>query len=224
MQYKSVHIIPLTIILFTLNSAALNKSKTDLNPDTYFPVNQNLTLVYESSFGESLTKYFQDGDCIISLSEADDFVYKQNLILKDDGVYTTETYQYFKVFLFVKKEATFVYGKPLLRFPLPISPGMEWVWEGYEFSHGEKNKVKVSGKAIEEEFVPTKAGGFKAIKLETIVEGSSNSRNTVTEWYTKGIGLIKAKIVIEGGGMMGFLRDILGYGTIKFELAEIRKH
>ncbi|HSL88434.1 MAG TPA: hypothetical protein VK870_03945, partial [Ignavibacteriaceae bacterium] len=89
MQYKSVHIIPLTIILFTLNSAALNKSKTDLNPDTYFPVNQNLTLVYESSFGESLTKYFQDGDCIISLSEADDFVYKQNLILKDDGVYTT---------------------------------------------------------------------------------------------------------------------------------------
>ena len=157
------------------------------------------------------------------MSEADDFVYKQNLILKDDGVYKTETYQYFKVFLFIKKETTFIYGKPILRFQLPLTPGIEWVWEGYEFSHGEKNKVKFSGRAIEEEFVPTKAGRFKAIKLETVVLGSSNSRDTVTEWYAKGIGLIKAKIVIEGGGVMGFLRDLLVYGTLQFELAEIRK-
>jgi hypothetical protein len=35
--------------------------------------------------------------------------------------------------------------------------------------------------------------------------------------------MIKAKIIIEGGGVMGFLRDILGYGTIEFELKEIRK-
>lgn len=62
MQYKSVHIIPFTILLFTLNSTALNKNKADINPDTYFSVNQNVTLVYESSFGESVTKYFQDGD------------------------------------------------------------------------------------------------------------------------------------------------------------------
>jgi len=27
----------------------------------------------------------------------------------------------------------------------------------------------------------------------------------------------------EGGGVMGFLRNILGYGTIEFELKEIRK-
>lgn len=224
MKYKYVHIIPLTILLFTLNSAALNKNKADINPYTYFPVNQNVTLVYESSFGESVTKYFEDGDYIISLSEADDFIYRQNLILMDDGVYTTETYQYFKVFLFIKKETTFIYGKPLLRFPLPLAQGMEWVWEGEEYSNGEKNKVKVSGRAIEEEFVTTKAGSFKAIKLETVVEGSSNSRNTITEWYSNGIGLIKAQIVIEGGGMMGFLRDILGYGTLQFELTEIRKH
>lgn len=223
MQSKSVHIIPLTILLFTLSSAALNKNKADIDPNTYFPVNHNVTLVYESSFGESVTKYYQDGDFIISLSEADDFVYRQNLILRDDGVYTTETYQYFKVFLFIKKETTFIYGKPLLRLPLPLTPGMEWVWEGDEYSNGEQNKVKVSGKAVEEEFVLTKAGRFKAIKLETIVEGSSNSRNTVTEWYAKGIGLIKAQIIIEGGGIMGFLRDILGYGTLQFELAEIRK-
>ncbi|MFO7524206.1 MAG: hypothetical protein R6W68_02010 [Ignavibacteriaceae bacterium] len=224
MKFDYVHVIPIILLSLAFNTALSDRKNITDNPNSYFPVNQNITLVYESSFGESVTKYLQDGDYIISLSEADDFIYRQDLILKDDGVYTTETYQYFKVFLFIKKEATFVYGKPLLRFPLPISPGMEWIWEGYEFSHGEKNKVKVSGRAIEEEYLLTKAGSFKAIKLETIVEGSSNSRNTVTEWYAKGIGLIKAEIVIEGGGMMGFLRDILGYGTLQFELTEIRKH
>lgn len=224
MKFDYVHVIPIILLSLAFNTALSDRKNITDNPNSYFPVNQNITLVYESSFGESVTKYFQDGDYIISLSEADDFIYRQDLILKDDGVYTTETYQYFKVFLFIKKEATFVYGKPLLRFPLPISTGMEWIWEGYEFSHGEKNKVKVSGRAIEEEYLLTKAGSFKAIKLETIVEGSSKSRNTVTEWYAKGIGLIKAEIVIEGGGMMGFLRDILGYGTLQFELTEIRKH
>jgi hypothetical protein len=223
MKFNFAHVVPIVLLLVAFNTALSDRKNIIESPNAYFPVNQNITLVYESSFGEAVTKYFQDGEYIISLSEADDFVYKQDFILKDDGVYTTETYQYFKVFLFIKKEATFVYGKPLLRFPLPISPGMEWVWEGDEYSHGEKNKVKVSGKAIEEELVLTKAGSFKAIKLETIVEGSSKSRNTVTEWYAEGIGLVKAKIVIEGGGMMGFLRDLLGYGTINFDLKEIRK-
>jgi hypothetical protein len=183
MKFNFAHVVPIVLLLVAFNTALSDRKNIIESPNAYFPVNQNITLVYESSFGEAVTKYFQDGEYIISLSEADDFVYKQDFILKDDGVYTTETYQYFKVFLFIKKEATFVYGKPLLRFPLPISPGMEWVWEGDEYSHGEKNKVKVSGKAIEEELVLTKAGSFKAIKLETIVEGSSKSRNTVTEWY-----------------------------------------
>ena len=123
----------------------------------------------------------------------------------------------------LKKEATFTYNKPLLRFPLPLSPGVKWKWEGIEYSDGEPTNVKVTGKAFNKEFITTKAGKFEAIKLESLVEGSANSKNRVTEWFAKGIGLIKAKIIIEGGGVMGTLRDILGYGTIEFELKEIRK-
>jgi hypothetical protein len=51
------------------------------------------------------------------------------------------------------------------------------------------------------ESVKTKAGTFDAIKLESNIEGS-NSKNEVTEWFVEGIGLIKAKIIIDGGGMM----------------------
>lgn len=197
--------------------------KSVKNSNSYFPVNNNVSLIYESSFGESITKYSQDDEFTISSSKADNFKYRQTMMIKGDGVYVKETYQFLKIFLFIKKEETFTYAKPLLRFPLPLLPGMKWEWEGDEYSDGDTNKVKVTGKALAKEFIITKAGSFESIKIESIIEGSSNSKNRVTEWFAEGAGLIKAKIIIEGGGVMGLLRDILGYGTIEFELKEIRK-
>ncbi len=223
MKNNFAYIIPLILLSASLGYAQSDKEKIDLIANSYFPVNNGATLVYESSFGETNTKYYQDNEFTVSLSEGDDFKYKQTLMIKDDGIYVKETYQFFKIFLFINKEETFTYGKALLRFPLPLLPGTKWNWEGNEYSDGETNKVKVTGKALYKELVLTKAGSYQAIKIESIVEGSSGSKNTVTEWYAEGIGLIKAKIIIEGGGVMGTLRDLLGYGTIEFELKEIKK-
>lgn len=223
MKSNSIYIIPLLLLFAALSIASLAIDKIVIKSNLYFPVNNGITLVYKSSFGESITKYSQEGEFTICSSEADNFKYRQTLIIKKDGVYVKDTYQYLKIFLFIKKEATFTYGKPLLRFPLPLLPGMKWEWEGDEYSDDDTNKVKVTGQAFDKEFIVTKAGRFEVIKLESIVEGSANAKNRVTEWYAEGIGLIKAKIIIEGGGVMGFLRDLLGYGTIEFELEEIRK-
>jgi hypothetical protein len=223
MKSKSIYIIPLLLLLAIINVYSSPKKKIIINSGSYFPVNNNITLVYKSSFGESISKYFNDGEFIVSSSEADNFKYRQTLIIKEDGIYVKETYQFLKVLLFIKKEETFTYSKPLLRFPLPLTPGIEWNWDGDEYSKSGTNKVKITGKVLNKEFVTTKAGKFEAVKLQSVVEGSSNSKNTVTEWYVEGIGLIKAKIIIEGGGVMGILRDILGYGTIEFELKEIRR-
>src|ERR1035437_28404 len=223
MRSKFTYIIPLLLLLATLNDSSSAKKINVINSSSYFPVNNNITLVYESTFGESITKYIKDGEFTISCSKADKFKYRQILIIKEDGIYVKETYQLLNIFLFIKKEGTFTYNKPLLRFPLPLSPGMSWEWEGKEYSDGVTCKVKVTGKSFNKESIITKAGTFEAIKLESVVEGSSNDKNRVTEWYAEDIGLIKAKIIIEGGGLMGTLRDILGYGTIEFELKEIRK-
>lgn len=220
---KSIYIILLFFFSTVLNDASSTKEKSIIELNSYFPAIKNVTLVYQSSFGESFTKYSKEGEFTVSSSEADNFKYRQTLIIKNDGVYVKETYQFLKILLFFHKEATFTYGKPLLLFPTPLSPGMEWTCEEDEYSNGVTNKVKVTGKAIDTEVVITKAGKFEAIKLESVIEGSENSKNMVTEWYAKGIGLIKAKIIIEGGGLMGALRDILGYGTIEFELKEIRR-
>ena len=221
MKSRFINIITLILLFTVLNAASLNKEKTPLISNSYFPANNSIELVYNSSFGESTTKYFQDGEFTISSSEADDFEYRQSLSIKDDGIYVTETYQFLKIFLFIKKEATSTYEKPLLRFPLPLLPGMEWEWEGDEYSDGDTSKVKVTGKVIGKEFVKTDAGRFETIRIESLVEGSSDLKNRVTEWYAEGIGLIKVKAIIEGGGIMGFARDILGYGIIEFELKEI---
>ena len=222
MKNKSIYIIPLILLIAITNIFSLPNKKSIIFSSSYFPVNNHISLVYESSFGESISKYFNDGEFIVSSSQAEKFKYRQTLIVKEDGIYVKETYQFLKVLLFIKKEETFTYSKPLLRFPLPLTPGVEWKWDGDEYSKSGTNKVKITGKVLNTELVTTKAGKFEAIKLQSIVEGSSNSKNTVTEWYVDGIGLIKAKIIIEGGGIMGILRDFLGYGTIEFELKEIR--
>jgi len=222
MKRKSLYLTILLLLLLTISIESSDRKKITKNSSSYFPINDGKTLVYESSFGESSTKYFRDGEFTISLSEGDDFKYKQTLIIKDDGVYVKEMYQYLKIFLFIKKEATVTYNKPLLRFPLPLLPGTKWEWEGEEFSDGDMNKVKVSGKAFNKEFILTKAGRLEAIKIETVIESGDDVKNRVTEWYAEDLGLIKAKIIIEGGGVMGLLRDVLGYGTIEFELSEIR--
>ncbi|UCH66112.1 MAG: hypothetical protein JSW63_02985 [Ignavibacterium sp.] len=217
------HIL-LIFFVITIKDASSDKNKVAITSNSYFPTNNSKTLIYKSTFGECITTYTQDGELTISLSEADDFEYRQSLNIKEDGIYITEIYQYLKIFLFIKKEAISTYGKPLLRFPLPLLPGTEWKWEGEEYSDDEKYNVKVSGKVLGTEFVTTKAGTFEAIKLETIVESSSETKNKVTEWITDGVGLLKAKIIIDGGGFMGFMRDLLGYGTIEFELEEIKNN
>ena len=223
MKYKIIYVLLFFLLSFALINAFSSGDKTNEKLSSYFPVNNNLSLIYESSFGESITKYFKAGEFTVSSSEADKFKYKQTMIIKEDGIYVKETYQYLKVLLIIKKEETFTYNKPLLRFPLPLISGREWTWDGEEYSKNGTNKIKVTGRVMSRESVKTRAGTFEAIKLESIVEGSSSEKNRITEWYAEGIGLIKAKIIIDGGGVMGFLRDVLGYGTIEFELKEIRK-
>lgn len=223
MKNKLIYIISVIVLFVTISIDSSDKKKTTIAPNPYFPVNNGVTLIYKSSFGESISKYYQDGEFIISSSESDDFKYKQTFIIKEEGVYTRETYQYYKVFLFITKESTVTYNNPLLRFPLPLLPGMKWEWEGEEYSDGEINNVKVNGKTFDKELVKTKAGSFEAIKMETTIETTDDTKNKVTEWYAEGVGLIKAQIIIDGGGLMGILRDLLGYGTIEFELEEIRK-
>jgi hypothetical protein len=221
MKILVLFVVYLSILTNTISS---EERKNSTSNSLYFPANSNKTLVYLTSFGESSTKYTYDNGLLFSSNEGEKFTYRQKLLITNDGVYVKETYQYLKIFLFIKKEATYSYNRPLMRLPLPLTPGTEWNWTGIEYCNGDSSGIKVSGKVFNKEMIITKAGNFESIKVETVIDGSSNSKNTITEWFAENIGLVKAVIILDGSGLMGLVKNILGYGKIEFELKEIRNN
>jgi len=188
----------------------------------YFPLNIKKTLIYNSSFGDLELKVTEEKKIHLFSYDSDKFKYRQKLFLNDKGLFVNESYQKIKLLLFITKEGNYVYDKPLLRIPFPVEIGQEWMWNGNEFVNDETHTVSLKGIASNFETVITPAGKFETLKIETTIETSNGSKNIMTEWYAKDLGMVKMNISIEGGGMLGFARDILGYGTIEFELKEIR--
>jgi hypothetical protein len=112
-------------------------------------------------------------DCaIIFHNETGNFKYRQKLMIDITGVYVIETYQKFKVFLFIHIEGTYTYEKPLLRVPFPIVEGEQWSWKGTEFSDGDTSTVWIKGKAIGPDSVKTEAGKFETIKVVSKIQST----------------------------------------------------
>ena len=215
------------IIVFCLLTGGIfyplsDKKENNKSVNIYYPVDKKVSLIYESSFGEATLRFIKVNNKLICKNEGIKFKYEQTIEINENGVYVDSTYQYFKIFLFISKEKAFTYSKPLLRLPSPLTPGTVWEWEGKEYAEDDTSNVKITGKVFEKEIMETKAGSFDAIKVETVISNSTSTNNTVTEWYAENVGLVKAKIKIDGGGLMGFIRDVMGYGDIEFVLKEIK--
>ncbi len=218
-------ILSAVIVVLILYTVAINAEEKKLNKEygkELFPLSDTKQYVYESSLGETIIKASLKNGIIETKSEADNFKYQQKLLMTSEGLFINETYQRIKLLLIIKKENRVTYNRPLLRYSFPMYVGKEWKDEAIEYIDGDSNKVVVKGKVIAEEEVSTKAGTFKTIKIVTIVESEIGSKNTITEWIAEDTGLVKAIIEIQGGGIMGWVRDILGYGKITFDLKEIR--
>lgn len=191
------------------------------NSGGYFPLIKNRILIYKTSFGEEKSKLINENGYFLFKNDGDDFTYYQNLDINDSGVYVLSVYQKVHVFLFINSEAKVHYNKPLLRIPFPITPGKTWNWSGLEIKDNDTGTVNVSGKIIGMDTVLTPAGKFNAIKVKSLIVSSAGSKNEITEWFAKDIGMVKMQISIQGGGVMGILRDLLGYHKIYFELKKI---
>ena len=219
----------LFLLLFINNASEpclINKTNTPTkNIKTfgveYFSVNDKKILTYKSDFGDTKSWFSTDDSLIVFHNESDNFQYRQKLLINDKGVFVKETYQRIKVFLFINKEGTYTYSKPLLRIPFPIDEGSQWTWDGKEFCDGDTNTVSVTGKIVGLDTVTTDAGKFEAMKIESVIQSSEGTKNILTEWFAAGIGMVKLHLVIEGSGFASFIKNILGYGNIDFELEKI---
>ncbi|AFH50729.1 Hypothetical protein IALB_3026 [Ignavibacterium album JCM 16511] len=222
-----------TVLLFALillqNNSVLQTDNSEIttikniiSKVDYFPLDNNKELFYDSNFGELKLSIEKKGEIYTTEMISDDFVYRQKLLLKEDGVYIKETYQKIKILLFVNKESKYFYNEPLPRFKYPIIPGQFWEWRGKEFNNDEINTLEIKSASIGFETIKVKAGEFNTMKVITEIESGSGTKNKVTEWLSKDIGIIKSEVEIQGGGLMSFVRDVLGYGTLTFELSEIK--
>jgi hypothetical protein len=219
---KAGKILFIIIAAATIATAADKSIKKNFSREL-FPLSMTTQYIYDSSFGDATIKAFGSNGFIEMNSLADNFKYNQKLIMNDKGIFVNETYQRIKLLLFIKKENKVTYNRPLLRYSFPLFVGKEWNDSATEYIDDDSNKVNLTGKVVLQEDVKTPAGIFNALKLVTTVESETGSKNVVTEWLAEDVGLVKAKIEIKGGGIMGFARDILGYGTIDFVLREIKK-
>jgi len=180
------------------------------------------TLVYNSTFGKTYSSIQKKDSFYIMTTKGEDFFYRQTYLMKNDGIYIYETYQKMSPMIFVNIEELFTYNKPVLRMPLPFIVSKKWEWKGMEYSDGDENRLTVSGEIKGVKSLQTKAGTFETILFETSINSSSGTKNFVKEWISEEYGIIKSEIEINGGGIMGTLRDLLGYGKIYFELEEVK--
>ncbi|MGE5457484.1 MAG: hypothetical protein ACM3RX_03945 [Methanococcaceae archaeon] len=212
----------LPVIIFAAMSSLAFISAGGMNSaDDYFPANS--MNFYESTFGECYSRFYHENNLIVSSTISEKFKYKQTFIVQDKGLFIKETYQSLKDGKKANKEATITYSKPLLRLPFPLNPGQEWKSESIQYDGPEKCNIKLTGKCTGMETVQTKAGKYDAYKIQTVIECSNGSKNEITEWYAKGVGLVKAKVAIQGSGNTGVIRDTYGHGTLEFNLKQIRK-
>ncbi|MFZ1517918.1 MAG: hypothetical protein WAU11_04045 [Ignavibacteriaceae bacterium] len=222
-----------TFILFsTLAFSPASNNKVNVNPllvntfyltSDYFPANNNKILVYDSDFGESVLEVKKESNLNIFTFKGDDFTYRQKLLINDNGVFVKETYQKMKLLLVFNKEGTFTYSEALPRIKFPIEIGKSWTWEGKEYDDEEINTLNVTATVEKSEKLKVPAGTFETLKLVTIITSSAGTKNTVTEWFAKNIGLVKMSANIEGGGIIGTARDLMGLGEIIFELKEVKQ-
>lgn len=203
------------------SSNKFNSSELILT-DEYFPILTNKILIYDSDFGDAELKISKNKNLNVFSLESEDFIYRQKLLIDQNGVFVKETYQKINVLFGLTKEGTLTYNEPLPRIKFPFEAGKKWNWKGKEFDEDDTYILDVNSRIDNIEKVTVPAGTFDAIKLVTSVKSTKGTKSNVTEWYAKDVGLIKMIAIVEGGGVIGAARDLLGLGEIVFELKEVK--
>jgi len=189
----------------------------------YFPLNDKIELIYESTVGESKRIIEKEDSLFKSIIVADNFRYAQTFYQKDDGLYLVKTEQNVNILFVFSKHAMILYPEPMLHIQQPIKVGDTWEWKGYQIRNEEDTtNITATGIAIAEEEIEVPAGKFNALKIEIIVANSDGQKTTFTQWLAKGFGSIKMNVKIEGQGIIQLAMAILGYDEVNSELKEVR--
>ena len=184
----------------------------------YFPYVKDKKLIYNTTFGESVSTITQKNNEYILFSDSDKFKYTQTILVKNDGMYIKDVKQNLSLLLVVRKNTSTTYSTPILRLPSPLTS--EWSFKGMQYENKDTSQILITGKFLGQESITTPAGTFNTIKIQTEYKTEGNN-NIITEWIAPRTGIVKMSIQIKGGGILGLARDLLGYSKIEFNLKKI---
>lgn len=200
-------------------AAAARSAEEKATPgDGHFPLAPGMRWTYESNLGEVSSWVEASGEERRVISTSSSLDTEQRLRVAPDGVYLLAASS--KV-LFFSTERT--YRPPLLRLPLPIQPGQSWSWSGTETVDGDEIQTAITGKAEAEEKVAVPAGEFSCLRVRVDTVCSDGTTASSVQWLARGVGIVKAEIAVDAGGLSGFLISLIGMDRFTLELKEIKK-
>ena len=180
-----------------------------------FPLKDGLRWKYDSNLGEVVSWVELTGKKCTLISRAPHLRIKQHLLLSKEGVLMTGGES--KIYFITTRR---VYQPPLLRFPIPLAAGRSWSWQGKEIVNGKPMDCKMEGVMAGRETIRVPAGEFRCRKVK-VTTVSDDGTSSSTQWLAPGVGVVKAEIKIDVGGLTGFLLRLLGLDEFRLELKEI---
>ena len=65
------------------------------------------------------------------------------------------------------------------------------------------------------------AGEFHCLKVTFTSVSDDGTTSSSTQWLARGVGIVKADIAVDAGGLTGFIIALLGFDTYQLELTEM---
>ncbi len=180
----------------------------------HFPLVEGISWRYSSNLGEVKSSVIVDGDRLTIDSRSPRLDIVQNYLLAPEGIMLTSAES--KTFLYSSRRT---YHPFLLRFPAEVEIGGRWEWEGKEVVDRKSIIVsRVEGKVENRETITVPAGRFDCLKVTVRTVSDDGTVSSSTQWLASGVGIVKAEVEIEAGGLSGLIISLLGFDTYSLEL------
>jgi|GEM_PF-1097939 len=201
--------------------------ETVMNPDPageeisiidHFPLVDGLKWKYDSNMGEVISWVTVTGNQYTVTSESSPLDIKQVFRLTSAGLILVEA----EMDTWLTSDRR-TYLPSLLRFPLSVTVGEEWLWEGKELVDDDIINSVVKGKIIGWDSITVAAGTYRCLEVLITTTSDDGTTTSSTQWLASGVGIVKAEIAVDAGGFSGFVIALLGFDTYSLELSEIIK-
>jgi len=180
-----------------------------------FPLVDGLKWKYDSNLGEVTSWATVTGNQYTVTSESSPLDIKQVFRLTPEGLILIEA----EMDTWLTSDHR-TYLPSLLRFPLKVSIGEEWIWKGKELVDDDVINSVVTGKIVGWENITVPLGTYRCLNVHISTISDDGTTTSSTQWLAPGVGIVKADIAVDAGGFSGFVISLLGFDAYNLELTE----